>query len=203
MPRTASPGICTLRLRMLITVLVSWSSLPRSWRKLVSTARPTISSAMRTISVSVFFMLATSSPSPQDGDIVGHLHNLVEPVGDEEDSHALSRQLAHGVEQPVRLGFCQNGCGSSNTRRRMPSLVNLAGDLDKLHVTYGQAADNSVLVQVHAQLVQSGPGVLLNFDVVHTHQPFAEEAAEETLFGGFPVELDVSATVKPGMSMNS
>ena len=75
------------------------------------TGRPTIMLDRACLFVSLVFTVPTYLPLRQHGDPVGHLHDLVELVGDEEDALPLPGELLHGGHQLLDLLRGEDGGG--------------------------------------------------------------------------------------------
>ena len=128
----------------------------------------------------------------QDGDVVGGGHDFVQTVGDEDDGDAALGDLFHDGEQRFRLGLRQNGGRLVEHQQADALFVDLAGDLDELHVADRQALDQRVLVQSHAHAVQRLAGVLTHGGHVEVFQILqAQHLAEDAGPGDLAVQFDV------------
>jgi hypothetical protein len=88
------------------------------------------------------------SPS-HDHDAVCYLEGLAEFVADEDDPLAVGLELVDNFEEPVDLGWGQNGCRfieNDETRLAFEDLY----DLDPLLKTDGQILDNGIGVDIES-----------------------------------------------------
>ena len=112
-------------------------------------------------------------------------------MGDEDDGDALLRDALHHAQQLRRLGLGQNRRRLVKDQQLHTRLVDLAGDLDKLHVADRQALHQRIFVNGHAHAVQRPAGVLGHGGHIQRFQILAKDAGQQTRMGDFAVELDV------------
>ena len=127
----------------------------------------------------------------QDGDVVAGVHDLVQAVGDEDDGDALGSDVLHHLDQLLRLALGEHGGGLVEHQQLHAGLVDLAGDLDELHVAHRESADQRVLVDADAHAVQRLARVRSHGGHVQNLQLLAQHAADRPGLGDFAVELDV------------
>ena len=127
----------------------------------------------------------------QDGDGVGRGDDLVQTVGDEDDGDAAGSDLLHDGDQLRGFALGQHGGRLVEHQQLHAGLVDLTGDLHKLHVAHGHAVHAGVLVDAHAHAVQRLARVGSHGLGVQRFQVLAKNAAEQVGVGDFTVELDV------------
>ena len=128
----------------------------------------------------------------EDGNVVGGGHDFIQTVGDEDDGDAALGDLFHDGKQRFRLGLRQNGGRLVKHQQADALFVDLAGDLDELHVADRQALDQRVLVQSHAHAVQRLAGVLTHGGHVEVFQILqVQRLAEDAGPGDLAVQFDV------------
>ena len=135
--------------------------------------------------------LADELAVAQDGHAVRRRDHLVQAVGDEDDGDALGGNALHHAQQLRRLGLGQNRRRLVEHQQLHARLVDLAGDLDKLHVADRQTLDQRIFINGHAHAVQRLAGVLRHGGHIQRFQILAKDAGEQTRMGDFAVELDV------------
>ena len=95
----------------------------------------------------------------QDGAAVGHGHDLVELVGDEEDGLALGRQVLHDLHQLVDLLGGQHGGGLVEDQDLVIAIEHLQ-DLGALLHTHGDILDQGVRLYMQAIFLAEGQHLL-------------------------------------------
>jgi hypothetical protein len=130
-------------------------------------------------------------PVAQHGDVVGDLEDLVEPVGDEQDPHALARERAHDAEELGGLALGEHRGGLVEDQEPDAALVDLARDLDELHVTDRHAGERQPLVDAQADLVERAPGIGAGGAAVDERERRPEQARQQVGDRRLAVELDV------------
>ena len=96
---------------------------------------------------------------PEHRDAVGDLDHLVQAVRDEDEGYPLGGKGSHGIEQHLSLGLREHRRGLVQHQEPGLFLVQLSGDLHKLHVPHGKPRHGEHLVDGHAHTVQRRPRV--------------------------------------------
>ena len=136
-------------------------------------------------------------PVPQHHHPVGHLDDLVQAVGDEDDGDALGGQVAQGLDQDLGLGLGEHRGGLVQHQDAGPLPVDLPGDLGELLVSHRHLRDQGVRVQVDPQLGDGGRGPPSHVRPVQDAHALAEHVVEEGGAHGFPVQHDVLGGGEP------
>ena len=98
----------------------------------------------------------------------------MEAVGDEDDRDAPCGHTADGVQQRVGLFLRQHGSGLVQDQQLQVFLTELTGDLGKLLVAHGHAADDHFLVDLHAHFFDGALGARIHFLIVESVHSVAE-----------------------------
>ena len=89
----------------------------------------------------------------EDGDAVGEGENLIETVGDEDDSHAIGLQFADDAEQDLHLCHGQR-CRGLIEDEDACFLRHRLGDLHDLHMTGGEITDRGGGVDIDTEVIE-------------------------------------------------
>ncbi len=135
---------------------------------------------------------------PEDGNMVGGGHDLIQTMGDKNDRNAAGGDSFHNGNQLIGLGLRQNGGRLIENQQLHAGLVDFPGDFHELHVADGQTPHQGILVQAHADAVQSLPGILAHGIEVQGLQILAQYPADKIGLGNFPIELNVLCNRKAG-----
>ena len=128
----------------------------------------------------------------QDGDAVGRVHHLAQPVSDKDNSDAARRDVLHHVNQLLGLTLGEHGGRLVEHQQLHALLVDFARDLDKLHIADRQAAHRRSLTQlIHAHGIQRRARVFIHTGVIENFQLAAQQPADGPRAGDFPVQLDI------------
>ena len=111
---------------------------------------------------------------PHDDHLIAHRQDLLQTVGDEDHGDAPGGHAADGVQQRLCLLLGEHGGGLVQDQQLQVLLAQLAGDLRELLVTHGHAADDHLLVDSHAHLLNSFCGAVIHFLIVESVQARAE-----------------------------
>ena len=111
---------------------------------------------------------------PHDDHLIAHRQDLLQAVGDEDHGDAPGGHAADGVQQRLRLLLGEHGGGFVQDQQLQVLLAQLAGDLRKLLVPHGHAADDHLLVDSHAHLLDGFCGAVIHFLIVESVQARAE-----------------------------
>ena len=147
----------------------------------------------------------TTSPSRSTVMSSADRQHLVEPVGDEQDAEALGGERLHHRRAAGSASLSvSTAVGSSKIRSRDVLLVDLARDLDELHVADRQPGDRQPLVDAEADQVERGARVAADARGGRRSRACGRRCATARLgCVGSRLSLMFSAIEKPGISMNS
>ena len=127
----------------------------------------------------------------QHGDVVGDRQHLVEPVGDEQDAEPVAGQRPHDLEQRARLALGEHRGGLVEDQEPRVPLVDLARDLDELHVTDREPRHRNPLVHPEADAVERRARVAPHRGEVEGLELRPGQARQPVGPGRLAVELDV------------
>ncbi len=140
-------------------------------------------------------------PPPEDDDIVGNRHDLLELVTDEDDGLALSDHQLHRCEQVVGLAGGQDG-GRLVEDQHPAATVQQLENLDLLLLAHRQVGDPGRGIDLHAVERGQRPHLVVDFRPV---QPHPAAVAELNIFGDghrlhqFEVLVDHADTGSDGL----
>ena len=134
---------------------------------------------------------------PQDGHAVGNLHDLVQTVGNEDNRDPLRSDCAHRIQQPRGFAFSEHSGRLVEHKQLDTGLVDLAGNLDKLHVTDRHSLNKAVFIHLEADRLERLAGVPRHHVEIEQLHRTACQPAEEGGMADLAPHLDILCDGKP------